>query len=169
MNWSSHCSLVKTYSNGQGINYLWPAMKNDLKMVIDKSEVCQSSCPSLLVDAFVTTTSKEPMAHDTVDRFGNSHLWLPYLFISVVIIQWWWGWNLSCPKICDSTVEIPVQTRLGIHGFFDLDSCPQVLQTVCETSVWTMGSGMRFHRLKSPMWTCGSQHEEHQWPHRQID
>ena len=70
----SHCGLVKAYTTARE-HYFWPAMRNDLKMAIDKCEVCQSSCPSLPVDTFITTTSKEPMAQVSVNLFqvGNSH------------------------------------------------------------------------------------------------
>ena len=70
----SHCGLVKTYATAKEF-YHWPAMKNDIKTVIDKCEPCQSLRPSLPVDNFIATTANDPMQEVSVDLFqiGNSH------------------------------------------------------------------------------------------------
>ena len=70
----SHCGQVKTSSTARD-HYFWPAMKNDLKTIINKCEVCQSSCPSLQIYTFIRVTSEEPMTQVLVNPFqvGKSH------------------------------------------------------------------------------------------------
>ena len=103
-----------------GEHYFWLAMKNNLKMVIDKCELCQSSHPSLLVTYFWwIIKSRYPM----VTRLKS--------LTSETVIQQLKHWFdvFRYPWVLQS-----------FHSF----------ASSFRNSVWTMGSSVRFHHLITP-------------------
>ena len=129
-------------------------MKNDLKTAIDKCEVCQSSCPSLLVDTFIMTTSEEPMAQVLVNLFlvGNSH----YL----LMVDRYSGYPMV------TKLSLLTETMIQrLKHWFDSFGYPQVLrsdgrpQFRSRFAKFCSNNGIQ-HEVSSPYNTQSNRHAE---------